>query len=234
MMKKTNLQQCKDIALAFLHMPIEETDYSPIAVYHPIFETGFYHYNKNGEFKVANLLQDKAAYAEAIKDFENRIAKANNIDSVYCIIRSSYRIAFLKYVKNYLSKADFSELFADAWVSSENPNQDANVRVSTLAAWFKQADPKILMTEEDYAVYDSLPETLTVYRGVAVGRNPKGLSWTANHSTAEWFAHRFDTAENEGYIQVADINKSQVLAYFNTRGEDEIVVDSKGLKINIE
>ena len=34
---------------------------------------------------------------------------------------------------------------------------------------------KILMTEEEYAYYQNLPQILTVYRGVAVGRNPKGI-----------------------------------------------------------
>ena len=234
MLINTNLKQCKDLALAFLHTPIEETGYSPIVVIHPIFESGFYHHIENGEPKLANMLQDKAAFKKAIKKAEERINKASDVGSVYCIIRKSYRLTFLKYAKKYLSKADFSELFADAWVGSENPNQDKNVRASTLASWFRQADKKILMTEEDYSVYKALPETLTVYRGVAVGRNPYGLSWTANHDTAEWFAHRFDKLDDEGYIQVAFINKSQVLAYFNTRGEDEIVVDSKELEIEIE
>ena len=234
MLKNTNLEQCKDLALAFLHMPIEETEFSPIVVIHPIFESALCVENIDGVFKAVNILESKNAYRRVFNRYFKRIEAAKDITSLYVIIRNSYRLAFLKHIKDYLSLKDFSELLADAWVSSENPNQDANVSVRTLASWFRQADKKELMEEEDYAVYDALPETLTVYRGVAVGRNPQGLSWTANRSTAEWFAHRFDNEDNKGYIQVSSINKSHVLAYFNTRGEDEIVVDSKGLKIRIE
>ena len=44
------------------------------------------------------------------------------------------------------------------------------------------------MQEKDYEVYKSFPDTFNIYRGVAVGRNPKGLSWTQNLETAKWFA----------------------------------------------
>lgn len=234
MLKKTNLDACKELAIAFLHMPIEKTIWSPVVVTHPIFESGFYNYKDGNSFKICDILEDERARNQAITNTEKAILQASDAYSVYFIIRNSYRLAFLKHAKNYLSLADFSKLFADAWVISENPNQDPNVSIKTLVSWFKQADKRVLMSDEDYQVYDSLPERITVYRGVGFGRNPKGLSWTANRSTAEWFAHRFDTEDNKGYIQKATIDKSTVLAYFNRRGEDEIVVDSKGLKIRIE
>ena len=81
--------------------------------------------------------------------------------------------------------------------------------------------------EEEYEVYKSLPDKFTVYRGVAIGRNPNGLSWTKSKSKAEWFSHRFDKNNNIGYVQSAIADKQNVLAYFNSRDEDEIVVDPK-------
>ena len=69
--------------------------------------------------------------------------------------------------------------------------------------------------------------------GVAVGRNPQGLSWTQNLETAKWFANRFNTDTKKGYVQVGIAKKEHVLAYFNTRGEDEIVYNSKKLDISI-
>lgn len=77
------------------------------------------------------------------------------------------------------------------------------------------------LTDEEYEVYSSLPSTVTVYRGVAVGRNPKGLSWTTNHSTAEWLSNRFNTDTKKGYIQKATVSKSKVFAYFNSRNEGQ-------------
>ena len=226
----TNLNRVKEVAVSFLLLPISETEFSPVVVQHPIFESGFYSTIVNDEFKVVNLLEDEESLKGATDKIRNKIEHADNIYDVYAVIRAPYRLVFLKHAKQYLSLADFSELLADAWVSSENPNDDVNVSVRTLASWFKHADKKALMTEEDYEVYKSLPETITVYRGITPGHNPKGLSWTQSIDTARWFANRYD---KEGYIQKAIIDKSRALAYLNTRNEDELVVDTRGLEFEV-
>lgn len=41
MRKETDLDAVKEVLKAFLYMPVEETEYSPIVVQHPIFESGF-------------------------------------------------------------------------------------------------------------------------------------------------------------------------------------------------
>ena len=127
------------------------------------------------------------------------------------------------------TRKEISKILGDAWVRSENPNGDANVSKRELLSMFKQADKKALMTEEDYKRWESLDDTLTVYRGVTShnAKNIKALSWALDEKTAEWFAHRFD--EN-GTIYEAQINKKDVYAYFGERGESEVIVDPKGLQ----
>ena len=235
MLKESNLPEIKKTAKAFLYMPIELTELDPfLAVTHPVFETAIFGDIVNGENVIINLLSDEEGKKRVLKKYERMIDNAEAPYKVYSLIRKLYRLTFIKFIKPYLSKCDFSELLADAWVSSENPNQDVNVNIPTLIKWFAQADKKALMTEEDYKTFSSLPSTITVYRGVAAGRNPKGLSWTANHSTAEWLSNRFNTSTKKGFIQKATIDKSKVLAYFNTRKEDELVVNIKGIDIQIE
>lgn len=235
MLKESNLPEIKKTAKAFLYMPIELTELDPfLAVTHPVFETAIFGDIVNGENVIINLLSDEEGKKRVLKKYERMIDNAEAPYKVYSLIRKSYRLTFIKYIKQHLSKSDFSDLLADAWVSSENPNQDANVKIPMLISWFKQADKKALMTDKEYEVYSSLPSTVTVYRGVAVGRNPKGLSWTANLSTAEWFSNRFNTDTKKGYIQKATVSKSKVFAYFNSRNEDELVVDTKGIDIQIQ
>lgn len=232
MLKISNLKKVKQTAIMFLHMPIEP-EFNGLVVMHPIFESGFVPYiDSDGKQKVFNILEDEENRSSTINEYTRRINASSDVYEVYCIIRKSYRLTFLKYIKRYLSLSDFSKLLADAWVSSENPNQDVNVNIKTLTSWFRQADKRELMTEDDYKVYNQLPDTITVYRGVAVGRNPSGLSWTQNLSTAEWFSNRFNTESEKGYIQKAVISKSQALAYFNTRNEDELVVNVKEINIS--
>ena len=61
-------------------------------------------------------------------------------------------------------------------------------------------------------------------------KNKNGLQ---DLEKAKWFANRFNTETKKGYVQVGIAKKEHVLAYFNTRGEDEIVYNSKKLDISI-
>ena len=233
MRKYDDLDMIKEVARAFLYMDIEETQYSPVVILHPVFESAFYSIPEDGQYKIHNILEDESALQKALSVARGLIDNAKSVVAVYRIIRKSYRLTFIKHTKKYMCIKTFSELLEDAWVSSENPNQDSNVPVPMLISWFREADKKCLMVAEDYEIFSRLPETITVYRGIMPGHNPDGLSWTENLSTANWFASRFNTDIDKGYIQKAVIDKSRALAYFNTRGEDELVVDTTGLQYEI-
>jgi hypothetical protein len=86
----------------------------------------------------------------------------------------------------------------------------------------------------DFKEVPAPTEVLTVYRGVAVPSEEtvRGMSWTAEPSTAEWFAHRHDDAAElvaiPGYkptVFRAMISPEGVLARFFQQGEDEVLVD---------
>lgn len=225
-----NLDEIKNMAKIFLYLPIKVDDnFSPkLCVHHPFLSTSI----TCIDYEFVDVLEDKKALKRYRKCMEEEIDKSD-LHRVYIFIRTQYRLTFIKYCEPYLSEKDLAELFADAWVSSENPNQDANCSLSYLVKMFRKCNKRYLMQEKDYEVYQSLPNTFTIYRGVSVNRNPNGLSWTQNLKTAKWFAHRFDTIEEKGYIQTAIAKKEDVLAYFNTRNEDEIVYDSNKLEISI-
>ena len=230
---ETNLDKIKEMAKIFLYLPIKVDENLPpmLCVYHPFLATSIIPV-KSMDMQFADVLENPEALKEYQILMEGEIDKGN-LHKIYNLIRKPYRLAFIKHCEKFLSEKDLAELFANAWVSSENPNQDANCSISFLIKMFQKCDKKYLMKEEDYKVYESLPDTFTIYRGVAVGRNPKGLSWTQNLETAKWFANRFNTDIKKGYVQVGIAKKEHVLAYFNTRGEDEIVYNSKKLDISI-
>lgn len=187
--------------------------------------------DKTGITKVYDLTKK-----EDFEEWSNSILtkiKRMNIDGIFLATNTAYRITLLKYAKDYLTKSTFSKLFGDIWVESEDPNNDANVSLAELVKWFKISDKTKLMNEEDYHTWLSFPETLTIYRGVAVGRKPYGLSWTTEKEKAEWFAHRYDTEKKAGYVQYVEIQKNEALAYFNTRDEKEVVVDGRKIKDRI-
>ena len=82
------------------------------------------------------------------------------------------------------------------------------------------------MEEGDYKRYLSLPDELTVYRGVKPKGEVLALSWTLSKKKAEWFANRF---QSDGTVYRAKIPREHVLAYFNCRSEQEVVLNYRKL-----
>lgn len=228
MPKVTDLQMVKDISKClFDAVPINFNDF---IIQHPYISSAFTTYNG----KLINL-SDKNVFLETRQNIFNIIDKYD-LYANYYLVNSPWKLTWLKYTKDYISNSEFSELLADAWVTQENPNDDKNVSRRTAISWFKHADKKKLMTEEDFKIYKSLPDKIKVYRGVSVGRVELGLSWTANKQKAQWFQHRFDEAHGtkKGYLLEALVDKKDILAYFNTRGEDELVVNVYAIRNSIK
>ena len=222
---KTNIENVRRLAIAFLDEDIRETEF-PFIIDHPIFENPHV-LIPNGE--MYNLLEEKDL--RTVRGIYTDLINKSSVMEVYLLIRPPYKLAFVKYAKEYLSGKDFAELLADAWTMAENPNDDINVSLSEAVELFKAADKKYLMDKTEYAFYKKLPEVVTAYRGVGVGRNPKGLSWTLDYDKAEWFANRWG---KKGYIQKAEVKKEYILAYFASRNEEEIVCETERLEINVE
>lgn len=238
----TDLNEVKGIAKSLLMAVDIEPKFS-IVLNHPfttsIFvprtdENGGIVRGAEGKCGMENIYEDEEAYERWKNAWFKRIDCAKNVLEVITLIRDPWWLTFLKFAEPYINRRKFAELFAHGWVVSENPNMDANCTLEDYVRWFTSLKKEWLMEKEDLEVYEGLPQKLTVYRGVAVGRNPKGLSWTANLEKAEWFAHRFDRGDKVGYVQVAKITKDEVLAYFNTRNEDEIVVNTLAIEGEIE
>lgn len=221
MKKETDLTAIKNILKNFLHMPVEETEYSPIVVQHPIFESGISYINN----KMTDIMTPEG-FAAVAKRVEEDIDKIDDALGCVNILRQSYYLTFLKFAKESLSLTDFSMLLGRFWTEEENPNGDVNVPVSLSARWFKSTDKQALMYDDEYKTYKDLPETFTVYRGVTPGRNPNGMSWTRDLSKADWFSRRF----GDGYVLEGIANKKDVLAFFSRRGEEEVVIEAKKVK----
>jgi len=227
----TDLESVKKVCLTFLHMPLRETEFGKAIAVHPIFDS-FYQMDESGdgEQRIFDMSEDHDACARLILRCEKKINSAKCCDDIINIIRPPYRLVALKYMKRYMSLGDFSKAFGDVWVESENPNGDINVPPNESAKYFKQADKRKLMNDAEYEYYANLPERMTIYRGVSVGRVKNGLSWTADEKIAVWFANRFNNNGKRGYLLKADILKENVLAYFCRRGEEELVVYPKDIE----
>ena len=81
-------------------------------------------------------------------------------------------------------------------------------------------DPRRILTGEDLAFFDSLPDRFTIYRG-ARGITPEkiaaGVCWTTKREVAEWFALRGDepvvmTARcRKAYVRLAKASEFEIV-----------------------
>lgn len=233
MKKETDLDCIKSTARTFLYLDINESPYGAMLVQHPFTNSGLVCLQNDKGHEFVNLLEDDNALVRWRDLMKDRIQECENVYQLYLLVNKPYRIAFLKYTVDFMSRDDMSQILADIWIGTESPNLDPNMSKAKLVSLFKKANPNELMNEDELRIFNQLADTVTIYRGVTSynADNIKALSWTLDYDKAEWFANRF--GEEDGTVYEAEIEKAHILAYFNRRNESEVIVDPKHL-IDIE
>ena len=222
---ETNLEYAKTVAKQLLYIEPKRTSI-PFIISHPYVCNDMVYDIKTKQF--LNIFED-GNMEKIIDSFLGLIDKADSLGHLFMYINKPYRAVYFKMINKELSEEDYNEYLAYVWTDSENPNQDPNVSIPLWIKFFKKANKDMLMSSEDKEKYNNLPEDdkILIYRGVGKGREPFGLSWTDNIKTATWFANRW--GNDEAYMFKASCYKKDVLAYFNSRNENELVVNVKNI-----
>ena len=226
---ESNLAALKALSHTFLHFDIQPTKMSPLVVKHPFTDNGVAGIRgEDGSFSVGNLLDDPDALGAWKKNVGQQIDESETAMDLFIQITKSYQFGYLKWAAQHLSEQDTAMLLSSAWISTEKPNNDPNLSKGKLLSMFRSIDPQKLMDEEEYALFQSLDDVVTVYRGVTSNnaKNINALSWTLNRDVAEWFAHRYG---KDGTIYEAQIAKEHICAVFLGRNEEEVIVDPNHL-----
>lgn len=86
------------------------------------------------------------------------------------------------------------------------------------------------MTKQELKIYNSLPENITIYRGMTVAELESGdfgISWTLSKECAEFFAFKygrnFSTENKPKVVHQLEVLKVEILAYFHERNEQEVI-----------
>ena len=116
--------------------------------------------------------------------------------------------------------AYLARLLRWVWVDSEDPQIYGTDR---LVALFGAAG---FVTDEE--THDGPPtEPIMVFRGT-LPRWTRSLAWTRSMDIAVWFAQRYDRG---GSVYEATVEPCDVLGMFDGRGEQEVVIDPKNIRI---
>lgn len=221
-----NVEEIRDIAKAFIDLPIEQPEdekFIGIIVKHPFTSSGFA-ISKEGN--MLNLAEEKDCQEwrklmkETIKDMD--------FFTISYFVEKPYKFAYLKFCLPYIDKNDVAKFLKDNWRLIEAPNMDANLNTRELTKLFKKSNPKILMDENELNVFHNLDNEITVYRGVTKlnYKNKHALSWTLDYEKALWFANRYSSYDEDEHRTVLEMKvpKNKVLCYFSE--ESEVIVDT--------
>jgi hypothetical protein len=134
---------------------------------------------------------------------------------------------FLK-IKDQLNDKDYWRTLADAYTGSDNLY---HIKEKVKEAFLEdRSHREFLMTKKELKIYNSLPENLTIYRGMTVEEHESGhfnVSWTLLKERAEFFAYKYGrNFSTEGIPKVVhqlEVLKVEILAYFHERNEQEVI-----------
>lgn len=235
MMQQTDIESIKGVAKSlFMAVDIKPILNMPIICQHPFTTSTIIFKHDNNNITQLDLTKD-TDYQKFKAETFDIINSCTNISDFLMLIQKSYYLTFLKYSEPYLSLDDFSSMLAECWTLEEFPNRDVNVTLRTLISWFKKSNKEKIMTKEEYTNYEKLIDKadsrigLTVYRGISHDGKVNGLSWTTDINKAKWFANRFSNA-NSRLCTMTIYDKSAILAYFNGRNENEVIINTTKCK----
>lgn len=221
MLNETNIAAVQKVAVMMLNLDLEIDSQFEFVVHHPFFNSLFFTIREN-RIPKSVLLTEEENLRKARETLEKQIRENENYMNFSFMINKPYLPVFFKFTEQYLSMKDYCSFLSSMWVLVEFVNTDKNVSPKQFLEYFKKAKRELLMEEDDYKRYQELPDEITIYRGVKPKSSTKALSWTLSKKTAKWFADRF---EKNGQVYQAKIKKENVLAYFNSRNEEEIIAD---------
>ena len=157
-----------------------------------------------------------------------------------------FRLDAFLFICRDIPAEEYWSLLRDIWIDTEGPGVNQDIWLEL----FNRPYPKRrkMMTGKERRALASAGRAsveLNIYRGYVDGLDPEdseyieedrdresGISWTLDYNKAEWFARRF-LAGGTGYGVVAEAicNPKDVIAYFESRGEKEIVIDPSKVRI---
>jgi hypothetical protein len=134
-----------------------------------------------------------------------------------------HRIAAFIEIMHELNDQSYWELLAHFWIDCENIWQNYN---DWRDLWNSDRSQKhFAMTAEERQEFVTLPDEVTIYRGVEKAEYDVGFSWSLSREKAIWFGQRRCSVGGDYYLITGKAKKHDVHALLHRRGEQEVVVD---------
>jgi hypothetical protein len=157
-------------------------------------------------------------YKQKLEDAKDAL-KNEKFEAYVWLHERPYRLDAFGKISEHLDDNRYWKLLGQVWVDTENGWANLNKWRRYFSS--SRSGRENLMDWDERLAYESLADTVTVYRGCQKGLNEDGISWTLKKEKAEWFATRFG---KEGKVLEMRINKEKIVAVFTGRNEFEAVI----------
>ncbi len=140
---------------------------------------------------------------------------------------STHGADLLSHVWEHATPEQLAPALASAWTISHAPLGSLSA-----ALWTRMFKKTGYLTDPT----DGAPlftEPVTVYRGAATWTHGRGMSWTTSRERGDWFMRCWLMLEPRSLYR-ATVPPSAVLARFNGREEEEVVVNPHMLRSRVE
>lgn len=158
---------------------------------------------------------------------EESIAE-KNWRQIVAIHEKPHRLpAFLRYCQE-MPDTDWWVMASSIWIGSENVWQYKKEWERIFST--NRPGRDAMMEDEEKTRLASLPDTIEIYRGCK-SHNRRGWSWTLDNAVAVRFSTMLKMKKQTGLLLTGKVEKKHIVAYFEGRGEDEIIINPRRVEI---
>lgn len=150
----------------------------------------------------------------------------DEIDNIIVMIGSENRMAFGLKLLNFLKGKHYWYALRNSYDSGDDLYEyRKRIKIAFLS---KEPFRETLMEEDERKYLESLPDKLTIYRGMTLQEKEQssfGCSWSLKKEVAEFFAftygRNYATQHLEKVVHLLSIDKTDAIAYLGGRNEFE-------------
>lgn len=177
-------------------------------------------------FSVPHFDAMNALVNQRLREKKLAVNKARNTrrwDRFIFLHERPYRLDAFMSVEDILPDKKYWSLLGDIWTDSENIRQNMSEWRHLLSS-HRPCRYAMMQQEERNVIKHDLPGEVTVYRGFPGRGIQHGFSWSTNPVVAKFFARRLAGKDEARNLVVGTVAKKDVIAYFDGRSEQEVVV----------
>lgn len=156
-----------------------------------------------------------------------------------------FRLDAFLFICRDIPAKEYWTLLREIWIDTEGPGVNQDIWLELFNRPYPKRRKMMTGKERRTLANEGRSGELNIYRGYVDGLDSEdseyieedrdresGISWTLDYNKAEWFARRFlSGGTGHGVVAEAICKPKDVIAYFESRGEKEIVVDPSKIRI---